>query len=398
MLPTVSEAEVRAAFTARLGVPLTEGMLPPSLPYYPMLSVEPYHNKPPPHQPITDIQVAHARLNKRPLGRTQSAPLPLGHPMLVGTAPSSEVPHHHYYLKQQIRQTVLTRAGARETGQLDEREETAEVIDLTDKKAKASNDENESDRPTFMQQQRSMMMRHSSQNSDEATLRGRPLCRALSSPLVHLGPPPPPQAPPSPTSPMETGVNLTISRAARELGSPPTTGLAYDNLMLKHACVCGDNSAHPEHGGRLQSVWARLQETGLVARCDRVRSRKASLEELQTCHQEAHTLLFGKYYKLLLLYLNTYPRSINNLYVFLIQGTNPLNRQKLDVSKFATLPIKSFVRLGCGGIGIDSDTTWNELHTAPAARMAAGCVIDLAYKTYMGDIKVFIFVVLLFYI
>ncbi|XP_077298771.1 histone deacetylase 4 isoform X3 [Arctopsyche grandis] len=354
MLATVSEAEVRAAFTARLGVPLTEGMLPPSLPYYPMLPVESY-NKPPPHQPITDIQVAHARLNKRPLGRTQSAPLPLGHPMLVGTANPSDMSQHHYYLKQQIRQTVLTRAGARETGQLDEREETAEVIDLTDKKAKASNEENE---PTFMQQQR--MMRHSIQNSDEATLRGRPLCRALSSPLVHLGPPPPPQAPSSPTSPMETGVNLTISRVPREHGSAPTTGLAYDNLMLKHACVCGDNSAHPEHGGRLQSVWARLQETGLVTRCDRVRSRKASLEELQTCHQEAHTLLFG---------------------------TNPLNRQKLDMSKLATLPIKNFVRLACGGIGIDSDTTWNELHTAPAARMAAGCVIDLAFKTYMGDIK-----------
>lgn len=39
-------------------------------------------------QPITDTQVAHAHLNKqghRPLGRTQSAPLPLGHPMLTGT-------------------------------------------------------------------------------------------------------------------------------------------------------------------------------------------------------------------------------------------------------------------------------------------------------------------------
>lgn len=37
--------------------------------------------------PITDAQVAHAHLNKqghRPLGRTQSAPLPLGHPMLTG--------------------------------------------------------------------------------------------------------------------------------------------------------------------------------------------------------------------------------------------------------------------------------------------------------------------------
>ena len=63
-----------------------------------------------------------------------------------------------------------------------------------------------------------------------------------------------------------------------------------------------------------------------------------------------------------------------------VAGTNPLNRQKLDVSKLAQLPIKSFVRLPCGGVGVDSDTTWNELHTSSAARMAAGCVIDLATK------------------
>lgn len=66
--------------------------------------------------PITDTQVAHARLNKtghRPLGRTQSAPLPLGHPMLNSTAPSQQLSVHyedyelpiqqhntHIYLKQ----------------------------------------------------------------------------------------------------------------------------------------------------------------------------------------------------------------------------------------------------------------------------------------------------------
>lgn len=131
--------------------------------------------------------------------------------------------------------------------------------------------------------------------------------------------------------------------------------------MLKHACVCGETvRGHPEHGGRLQSVWARLSETGLLQRCDRIRSRKATHEEIQTCHSEAHTLLFG---------------------------TNPINRQKLDVSKLAQLPIKNFVRLACGGVGVDSDTTWNELHTAPAARMAVGCVVDLAFKTAIGDIK-----------
>lgn len=68
-------------------------------------------------------------------------------------------------------------------------------------------------------------------------------------------------------------------------------------------------------------------------------------------------------------------------------GTNPLNRQKLDMSKLSQLPIKSFVRLPCGGVGVDSDTTWNELNTAPAARMAVGCVVDLAFKAAVGDIK-----------
>lgn len=108
-LAPVSEAEVRAAFTARLGMPLTGQMLHGTLPFYPSLTViegEPaYIHKqiqqslqeqaaPPPSAaavgggsrqhsaaaaaavyhtaaPITDTQVAHARLHKaghRPLG------------------------------------------------------------------------------------------------------------------------------------------------------------------------------------------------------------------------------------------------------------------------------------------------------------------------------------------
>ena len=64
--------------------------------------------------------------------------------------------------------------------------------------------------------------------------------------------------------------------------------------MLKHGCGCGETvRGHPEHAGRLQSVWARLSETGLLQRCDRIRSRKASLEEIQSCHSETHAFLFG---------------------------------------------------------------------------------------------------------
>ncbi len=46
------------------------------------------------------------------------------------------------------------------------------------------------------------------------------------------------------------------------------TGLVYDTLMLKHQCSCGNTAPHPEHPGRLQSIWARLQEIGFVSRCE----------------------------------------------------------------------------------------------------------------------------------
>lgn len=60
--------------------------------------------------PITDTQVAHARLNKtghRPLGRTQSAPLPLGHPMLNNMTSG----HHlgvHYEDYEPLQQPIST--------------------------------------------------------------------------------------------------------------------------------------------------------------------------------------------------------------------------------------------------------------------------------------------------
>ena len=65
--------------------------------------------------------------------------------------------------------------------------------------------------------------------------------------------------------------------------------------MQKHQCICGINELHPEHGGRIQAIWNGLQEAGLVHRCHRLNSRKATLEEIQSCHSEAHTVFFGKY-------------------------------------------------------------------------------------------------------
>lgn len=98
-------------------------------------------------QPITDAQVALARLHKqghRPLGRTQSAPLPLGHPMLTGAgaAALSIVQTHyenseaerqayeqqHLHHAQNLRHTMLARPSNDSL-----KEDDGEVMDLTGK-------------------------------------------------------------------------------------------------------------------------------------------------------------------------------------------------------------------------------------------------------------------------
>ncbi|XP_029396386.1 histone deacetylase 9 isoform X8 [Mus pahari] len=139
------------------------------------------------------------------------------------------------------------------------------------------------------------------------------------------------------------------------------TGIAYDPLMLKHQCICGSSTTHPEHAGRIQSIWSRLQETGLLNKCERIQGRKASLEEIQLVHSEHHSLLYG---------------------------TSPLDGQKLDPRTLLGDDSRTFFSsLPCGGLGVDSDTIWNELHSSGAARMAVGCVIELASKVASGELK-----------
>ncbi|KAM5204007.1 histone deacetylase 9 isoform 2-T2 [Hipposideros larvatus] len=147
----------------------------------------------------------------------------------------------------------------------------------------------------------------------------------------------------------------------RPLQPGSATGIAYDPLMLKHQCICGSSTTHPEHAGRIQSIWSRLQETGLLNKCERIQGRKASLEEIQLVHSAHHSLLYG---------------------------TNPLDGQKLDPrTLLGDTSQKFFSSLPCGGLGVDSDTIWNELHSSGAARMAVGCVIELASKVASGELK-----------
>ena len=59
--------------------------------------------------------------------------------------------------------------------------------------------------------------------------------------------------------------NVSIASPSSGQEPPLQTGLVYDSTMLKHGCACG--GSHPEHPGRLQSIWARLMETRVVNSC-----------------------------------------------------------------------------------------------------------------------------------
>ena len=80
--------------------------------------------------------------------------------------------------------------------------------------------------------------------------------------------------------------------------------------------------------------------TGLADQCVKV-SREATLEEIRSVHSEAHTILYG-------------------------------------VSSTLNSSSNKFQLLKCGGLGVDSDTYWNEQHTSTAAKLATGSVIELS--------------------
>ncbi|EMP27930.1 Histone deacetylase 7 [Chelonia mydas] len=206
------------------------------------------------------------------------------------------------------------------------------------------------------------------QRLQHSLLKRQPPADSLMVPATHGGHRPLSRAQSSPATatialPAQDAPTKTLSLPVQEPPIKPhfTTGLVYDSVMLKHQCSCGDNSNHPEHAGRIQSIWSRLQERGLRSQCECLRGRKATLEELQSVHTERHVFLYG---------------------------TNPLNRLKLDNGKLAgILSQRMFVMLPCGGVGVDSDTIWNELHSSNAARWAAGSVTDLAFKVATRELK-----------
>uniref|UniRef100_A0A8B9M7R8 Histone deacetylase n=1 Tax=Accipiter nisus TaxID=211598 RepID=A0A8B9M7R8_9AVES len=270
----------------------------------------------------------HKLRQHRPLGRTQSAPLPQNAQALQQLVIQQQ---HQQFLEKHKQQFQQQQLHINKVGMM--------LLKLAATTCFFSLQQ-----ALLLEQQRIHQLRNYQASLEAAGMPvsfggHRPLSRAQSSPA-------------SATFPMSVQEPPTKPRF--------TTGLVYDTLMLKHQCTCGNTNSHPEHAGRIQSIWSRLQETGLRGKCECIRGRKATLEELQTVHSEAHTLLYG---------------------------TNPLNRQKLDSKKLLGSLTSMFVRLPCGGVGVDSDTIWNEVHSSGAARLAVGCVIELVFKVATGELK-----------
>lgn len=109
-----------------------------------------------------------------------------------------------------------------------------------------------------------------------------------------------------------------------------STGLVFDQWFLTHAAPYD----HPEHPGRLEAIWRRFRQEGLVEACRRVPAREATREELARVHTQHH-----------------------------IEGIEATAREDFRQ--------------------LDPDT-YASRHSALAARLAAGGLIDLASEVAAG--------------
>uniref|UniRef100_A0A8C4XRG5 Histone deacetylase n=1 Tax=Falco tinnunculus TaxID=100819 RepID=A0A8C4XRG5_FALTI len=326
----------------------------------------------------------------KPLGRTRSEPLPQNPKAIQQQLVYQQ--HHTQFLERLKQQTHLGKRMAKSSEkprlrQIPSSEDMEAEGTLPEAGAESSDPARAHVEPTrpgsiikepermpkMMQPQEELVLQQaylwdSYQRVQQQLLKRQPLAESPIVPTIHAAHRPLSRAQSSPATatvslPAQDTASKTLSLPVQEQPAKPhfITGLVYDSVMLKHQCSCGDNSNHPEHAGRIQSIWSRLQERGLRSQCECLRGRKATLEELQCVHTERHVFLYG---------------------------TNPLNRLKLDNGKLAgILSQRMFVMLPCGGVGVDSDTIWNELHSSNAARWAAGSVTELAFRVATRELK-----------
>ncbi|CDW52926.1 histone deacetylase 4 [Trichuris trichiura] len=134
-----------------------------------------------------------------------------------------------------------------------------------------------------------------------------------------------------------------------------TTGVVFDLSMARHECICPIKVQHIENGERIKAIWSYLQKTNILDKCKKISGRKTPLEYIRLCHGECYTTFFG---------------------------VSPTACMKSDPTR---MPLRGFVQLLCGGIGVDEDTYFNDGETQLSARMAVGCTVDLCLAVANGS-------------
>ena len=165
--------------------------------------------------------------------------------------------------------------------------------------------------------------------------------------------------------------------------------------MGLHECVCGRPELHPEQPARIELIYNRLSETGLLGRTTPLKPRKCTLEELLLVHTEAYI----SQWVLDCQQSTTGARlggegrvGVRRLRERLSSGEGSgATSGTGDVDPEQQSPegagLGRPMRLPCGGWGADADTVWNEQHTINAARIAVGIVSDLAIKIANTELR-----------
>ncbi len=182
-----------------------------------------------------------------------------------------------------------------------------------------------------------------------------------------------------PRQPLDLGIGVSASStgqptaaaaaavaAAATAAAGERTGLGYDPQMLRHHCACAGDTAHPENPSRVLAIWNRMVDAGLADRCVRV-ARRAALEEIRSCHTESHTLVYGT-------------DMVNRCNLTAGQGGEAAAAATAAATTACGGKMGKFCRLECGGVGVDSDTYWNEVETPAAVRTAVGTLVELTQR------------------
>ncbi|XP_065275673.1 histone deacetylase 7-like [Emys orbicularis] len=256
----------------------------------------------------------------KPLGRTRSEPLP-PNPKAIQQQLAYQQ-HHAQFLERLKQQTHLGKLMTKSR----EKPRLRQIPSSEDMEAKGGLPEGGSERsdqprgrveltrpgvstkepersPKLMQPQEELVLQQQAylwehhQRLQHSLLKRQPPADSLMVPDTHGEHRPLSRAQSSPATatialPAQDAPAKALSLPAQEPPAKPqfTTGLVYDSVMLKHQCSCGNNSNHPEHAGRIQSIWSCLQERGLRSQCETLQTQALSMYSLRKLAAEPSCL------------------------------------------------------------------------------------------------------------